>query len=162
MLLKKGSRAWVPGPWALAQVILEWVSKSSPGLQIQPGTPNLAWDYKSSLGLQIKPGPTNHAREYKTSARKEDKHPTLNTVPARSVIKKGVPGLGPWARSRTGPGPACMSYLHGSTRLAMVYKSSVEEERRKRKEERRNRKEKGERRKEKGERRKKKEERRKN
>ena len=71
----------------------------------------------------------------------------MNTAPARSVSKKGVPGLGPWARSRTGPGPARTSYLHGSTRLARVYKSSVErkkkkeEERRKNKEESRKKKE---------------------
>ena len=62
---------------------------------------------------------------YKTSARKVDKRPTLNTAPARSVIKKRGPGPGPWARSRTGPGPARTSYLHGSTRLAWVYKSSM-------------------------------------
>ena len=60
------------------------------------GSTRLAWVYKSSVGL---------AWIYKTSARKVDKHPTLNTAPARSVIKKEgsrawVPGPGP------GPGPA--------------------------------------------------------
>ena len=39
------------------------------------------------------------------------------------LLKKG-PGLGPWARSRAGPGPARTSYLHRSTRLAWVYKTS--------------------------------------
>ena len=98
----------------------------------------------------------------KTSVRKEDKHPTWNTAPARGVIKRGVPGLGPWARSKTGPSPARTSYLHGSTRLAQVSKSSVER-RKKKQEERRNRKKKEEteRTKEKGERRKEKEGRRK-
>ena len=36
--------------------------------------------------------------KYKTSARQVDKHPTLYTAPARSVIKKG-------ARPRSRPGP---------------------------------------------------------
>ena len=58
---------------------------------------------------------------YKTSARKVDKHPTLNSAPASSVIKKKGPGLGPWAWSRARPSPARTSYWHGSTRLAWVY-----------------------------------------
>ena len=76
VIKKKGARPGSQGPVQdrarpSAHVILAWVSK--------PGTPNLAWGYK-------------------TSAQKEYKHPTLNTAPARSVIKKkgARPGsLGP-------------------------------------------------------------------
>ena len=53
------------------------------------------------------------------------------------LLKRGA-GLGPWARSRAGPSPVRTSYLQRSTRLAWVYKSSVE--RREKKEERRERK----------------------
>ena len=59
---------------------------------------------------------------HKSSGRKVDKHPTLNSAPTRSVIKRGNPGLGPWAWSRTRPGPVRVSYLHGS---ASVCKSRV-------------------------------------
>ena len=91
-----------------------------------------------ALDLLDLPGSISLAWVYKTSARKVDKHPTLNTAPARSVIKKRGPSPGPWARSRARPGPARTSYLHRSTRPAWVYKSSME--RREKKEERRKKK----------------------
>ena len=56
-----------------------------------------------ALDLLDLPGSISLAWVYKTSERKVDKHPTLNTAPARSVIKKRGPGPGPWAWSRTGP-----------------------------------------------------------
>ena len=94
-----------------AHVILAWVYKPCLGLQAEGGSTSLAWVCKPSVG--------------KTSARKVDRHSTLNSAPTRSAIKKGGLGLGPWARSRPRPGPARTSYLHGSTRLAWVYKSSM-------------------------------------
>ena len=66
---------------------------------VKHGSPSLARDSKCRL-------------DYKTRARKEDKHPTLNTAPARSVIKKRAwtQALGP------GPGPglaqrACHTFM---------------------------------------------------
>ena len=79
--------------------VQRWVSKSSLGLQIQPGTTSLAWDYK-------------------TGARKEDKHPTSNTAPTRSVIKEGLdPGSLGAVQDR--------AQLSAHVILAWVYKSSV-------------------------------------
>ena len=90
------------------------------------GSTNPAWVYNSSVGLQVERGSPSLAWDYKTTARKEDKHPTLNTAPARSVIKKGGPARAPGPRP--GPGPAqrarhtCMGLLDlpGSIRLAWV------------------------------------------
>ena len=52
---------------------------------------------------------------------------SVNQNPGSRTLDTGswVPGLGPWAWSRAGPGPARTSYLHGSRSQAWVYKSSV-------------------------------------
>ena len=52
--------------------------------------PNKRGSTSVGVGLQVKPGTTNLAFHYKTSARKVDKHSTLSTAPARSVINLGA------------------------------------------------------------------------
>ena len=77
--------------------------------------------YKSGVGLQVQPGTTNLAFDYKTNARKVDKYSTLNTAPTRSVIgKEGLdPGRRAWSRTR--PGPSTRSIL------ALVQKRAPEQ-----------------------------------
>ena len=112
-----------PPPWRPLCSVLLFFSRLT--------VTTLAWDSKSSLGLQIYPGTTNLAwdNKTKTSARKEDKHPTLNTAPARSVIPKR--GLGP------GPGPAqrarhtCMGLLDLPGSISPAWKAERRQKKKK-------------------------------
>ena len=67
------------------------------------------------MGLLDLPGSISLAWVYKTSARKVDKHPTLNTAPARSVIKTGGPSRVPYPGPPPGPAQrarhTCMGLL---------------------------------------------------
>ena len=80
-ILDPGSRSLDPGSWIT----------DGPG----PGPGPAQRARHTCMGLEVKPGSTSLAWVYKTSARKVDKKPTLNSAPARSVIKKGGPARVP-------------------------------------------------------------------
>ena len=66
---------------------------------------------KNSITPLRKSESMNPNKKYSVRSKKGGPH-------GRVLSKKEGPDPAPWAQSRTGPSPARISYLHGSTSLA--------------------------------------------